>query len=106
MGSQKLSRATLIRPWVHAFEEDTDAGTVYRPEGAPLPPARGRDGFALRDDGTMSYLGIGRDDRSTSTEGRWVLDQASRRLSFVFPDGTGQVFTVVSATKQKLTLKP
>ena len=39
--------------WLHAREEDPDDADelVFRPEGYPLPLARGREQIELRDDG-------------------------------------------------------
>lgn len=62
----------LFQRWIHSFEEDTSETQVFRPVGYSFPPARGRDGFEIRRDGSFALLGPGRSDRSTAITGHWA----------------------------------
>ena len=57
--------------WLHAREEDPDDADelVFRPEGYPLPLARGREQIELRDDGRGGFVARapGADDRPETT---------------------------------------
>jgi hypothetical protein len=58
--------------WVHAFEEDTAEGAVYRPRGSKLPLSRRpRERLELDADGTARIFVPGPDDRSTAQPASW-----------------------------------
>jgi hypothetical protein len=58
--------------WVHAFEEDTDDGAVYRPRGSQLPLSRRpRERLELEADGTARIFVQGPDDRYVEQPARW-----------------------------------
>ena len=60
--------------WVHAFEEDTDAGAVYRPETDDIPLSRRpRERFELDPGGTARVFVGGADDRPTPRAASWHL---------------------------------
>ena len=102
---RSISKADLYGHWVHAHEEDTATEMVFRPASHPLPRARGRTGLELHADQTCDYLGIARDDRPETSGGTWRFDEHSATLSIDLPDGTHQVYGVVSVKKDKLILK-
>jgi len=56
---------------VHSFEEDTATYRAYRPEDYAFPPARGRDGFELRENGEYIRYDIARGDGTTAVRGSW-----------------------------------
>ena len=61
--------------WLHAPEESSDEELVFRPDGYPLKPARGRLTLEIGDDGSIFTFSPGPDDRpvaSSAPEG-WVL---------------------------------
>ncbi|MFA7766365.1 hypothetical protein [Streptomyces sp. NRRL S-448] len=68
----------LIRNWVHSFEEDVGAVTVYRPVDFPFPPARGRRGLEFAPDGIFIDRPIGGGDAPDAVPGRWRLTDGSR----------------------------
>jgi hypothetical protein len=43
------------RVWVRSHEEERGPVRVYRPEGYPFPPARGREGLTFHGDGRFDY---------------------------------------------------
>ncbi len=62
------------RVWLRSLEEETGDVRVYRPDGYPFPPARGREGLSFHSDGLLDYLVPGRDDRPTAEPGTWQAD--------------------------------
>ena len=61
--------------WVHAYEEDTADGAVYRPDSAGLPPSRRpREQFELSEDGSASLYVGGPDDRLLVRDAEWKLE--------------------------------
>jgi hypothetical protein len=65
----------VLGSWLHSHEEDTATTAVYRRASYDFPPSRGRKGFELRPDGTLTEKGIGPADRSVHTAGHWRLGE-------------------------------
>jgi hypothetical protein len=82
-----VAPADLIGAWLHSREEDTESGTVYRRKSYRFPPSRGRKGFELNTDHTVTEIGYGPTDRPTGTPGTWRI--SGRRLEFTTADGSG-----------------
>ena len=58
--------------WVHAFEEDTAEGAVYRPRDSKLPLSRRpRERLELDADGTARIYVQGPDDRYIEQPASW-----------------------------------
>jgi hypothetical protein len=55
------------RTWLRSPEEERGALRVYRPEGHPFPPARGREGLTFHSDGRFDYRAPGRAGTETGT---------------------------------------
>ncbi len=67
-GGDRLFKTT----WVHVFEEDTDAGAVYRPEDGDIPLSRRpRERIELDPDGTARFFLPGPDDRFVEQPASW-----------------------------------
>jgi hypothetical protein len=67
-GGDRLFKTT----WVHVFEEDTDAGAVYRPEDGAIPLSRRpRERIELDPDGTARFFLPGPDDRFIEQPAAW-----------------------------------
>ena len=73
MGIMPVDKAALTGTWVHSHEEDSAKQQVYRPDTFKFPPSRGRSGFDLHADGTMSEYGPDASDRTSSRPGRWEI---------------------------------
>ena len=57
---------------MHAFEEDTEDGAVYRPDDHPLPLSRRpRAQLEVRPDGSARLFVPGPDDRSVEQPASW-----------------------------------
>ena len=68
--------------WVHAFEEDTAEGAVYRPRGSKLPLSRRpRERLELDADGTARIFVQGPDDRYIEQPASWRDEGGARRRS-------------------------
>ena len=55
------------RTWLRSPEEETGDVRVYRPDGYPFPPARGREGLTFHSDGRFEYRAPGRGGTETGT---------------------------------------
>lgn len=101
MNAIETQRRTLLGTWWRVPEEETGGAAVYRREGTPLPPARGRDGFTLLEGGSAQVHGSGPTDRSTKTDSRWQLDAQGR----LHVDGVSHLPSSVAAlSDDRLTL--
>jgi hypothetical protein len=61
----------IFKRWKHSFEEDSEGVRVYRPFDFELPPAFGRDGLELREDGRFVRYDIGPADGVVEVPGHW-----------------------------------
>ncbi len=95
----------LFRAWVHAHEEDTAEGQVYRPADFPLPPSRGRRGFEFGEDGRAVYRGIGATDVPTAITGRWSDEGGRLLLTFDEERLPPIPLEVVSVDDQRLVVR-
>ena len=95
----------VVGRWVHVHEEDTEDEMVFRPADTELPPARGRMGFELREDGTFAEAGLGatrcsrRGHRQLGARGGH--DHAERGCDA----GCAREMEVVSADEERLVVR-
>jgi hypothetical protein len=67
--------ALFAAPWVHAFEEDSADGEVYRPDGGDIPLSRRpRRRLSFSPDGSASVALPGPDDRPREQTATWQQD--------------------------------
>jgi hypothetical protein len=103
---EALRRRLAGTRWLHAHEEDHGAVRVYRPAHAPLPPARGREGFELREDGSCSAREVGPGDRPVETPGSWTLRAEQGPLLVLDPGSDHeQRFRVLAVERDRLDLE-
>ena len=98
--------AEILGSWLHSFEEDTEAASVYRPYDYPFQLSRRvRDGLEFRSDGTAVERRGGQDDRLEEAVGRWQVEGANR-VGITFPQGNRALFefTVISCTNDILII--
>jgi len=97
-----IDPSQLVGTWWRVAEEDEPGLAMYRREGAPLPPARGRHGFTLMQGGRALLHGPGPSDRRESTESRWQLDAADH----LHVEGVGGAAAAIAAlSDDRLVLK-
>ena len=92
----------LYGTWWRVPEEDAPGVAVYRKEGVPLPPARGRNGFTLHKEGRATLHSPGPTDRRESKESRWHLDAQNRLHVDGFSEATAPITRL---SDDKLMLK-
>jgi hypothetical protein len=95
-------RKALYGTWWRVPEEDAPGVVVYRKEGVPLPPARGRRGFTLHKEGRATLHGPGPSDRREASETRWDLDADGRLHVEGFSDATT---AITDLSDDRLALK-
>jgi hypothetical protein len=101
----ELPDEVLGRRWVHVHEEDTDDEMVFRPADTPLPPARGRERFEFKPDGTFLEAAPGPTDAPEEREGSWKLEEGKLVLeSDQAPEGM-RVLEIASVDKNRLVVK-
>ena len=96
----------LIGAWIHSHEDDTEEVKVYRPASYNFPPARGREGFEIKEGGECIYHGIAPADGNTSEVASWSWDKDNKLL--IKPDAEGvpeMVMEVLSVTAEMLKVK-
>jgi len=94
----------VARRWIHSREEDHGDEVVFRTEDFDFPPARGRDGFILNDDGSMYHEAPGADDSTTQKPASWHIESGNR-LVLEDPDRGSKVYEVMSVDNDRLALK-
>ena len=101
--SKAVDLSQLTQAWVHSHEEDTATTTVYRPAQFHFPPSRGRKGFNLQSDGTLTACKPGPTDQTMIASGVWKLAGNCLELS---PQGESvQVLSVESVEPDRLVVQ-
>jgi len=100
-----VTQDRVVGSWVHAHEEDTGDEMVFRPADSALPPARGRMGFELREDGTFAEAGLGARDVPEESAGTWALEGQTITLSEGAAQGVPREMEVVSAEEDRLVVR-
>ena len=105
MPEDQVAEDQVVGRWVHAHEEDTEDEMVFRPADSDLPPARGRMGFELREDGTFAEAGLGARDVPEEAAGSWTLEDGTITLSEGATQGVPREMEVVSADEDRLVVR-
>ena len=97
-------QSDLYQHWIHSHEEDEAARRyqVYRPVAFPFPPARGRDGFEIREKGVFVSHPIAPGDGNLTLQEKWTLDKDV--LTIVGETDTRR-YAIVALSKDKLVLE-
>ena len=73
----------FFRRWRRSREEDAAGLIVYRLEDFSFPPSRFREAVEFSPGGSVTYFGLGADDRRVPITGHWErIDQAIVRTNF------------------------
>ncbi|SDK38737.1 hypothetical protein SAMN05421823_102612 [Catalinimonas alkaloidigena] len=86
-----LEATQFYGTWMHSFEEDTDLYKVYRLADYDFPPARGRDGFTIAENGDFVLLEIAPADGLESRQGKWTRDKNTLTATL---DETDRTYTI------------
>jgi len=100
-----VTQDRVVGSWVHVHEEDTGDEMVFRPADSDLPPARGRMGFELREDGTFAEAGLGARDVPEEAAGSWALEGQTITLSEGATQGVPREMEVVSVEPDRLVVR-
>lgn len=92
----------LFQHWVHSFEESSGQRRVYRPVTYSFAPARGRDGFEIRENGIFISHQIAPGDGNMTIEEKWVLQDHELVVS---GKADRQWYKLISVTKDMLVLE-
>lgn len=95
----------LYQHWIHLYEEDdaTQQHQAYRPATYTFPPARGRDGFEIKENGVFVAYPIAPTDGNLTIEEKWAVHVDELIIT---GEHTTYGFKIISLTKEKLVLKP
>ncbi|WP_377267031.1 hypothetical protein [Peterkaempfera sp. SMS 1(5)a] len=96
----------LFQRWLHVREEDEPPRLVFRPDGYPLPPSRGRDGLEFRRDGVFVRYRISPRDGWEPTPGRWTADAAGVVSVRSAEDRQPDRWAVIECSQERLVLEP
>ena len=105
MTDDPVTPERVVGSWVHVHEEDSGDEMVFRPADSALPPARGRMGLELREDGTFAEAGLGARDIPEEAVGSWVLEGQTITLSEGATQGVPRELEIVSAEKGRLVVR-
>lgn len=107
--SKPLPQAAFQR-WLHSHEEDTPTHRVYRPASYAFPPSRGRSGFELRPDGSVTQIGISPRDGASEQAGTWALQgegegDAEQKIVVTPASGTPLVLRLAQVEPDRLVVE-
>ena len=101
-----FNKEYLFQKWVHNQAEDKNNVQAFRPEGYPLPPARGRTGIEFKKDGSFINYEIAPTDGSLLVNGNWEQkNKNSREINVSVKAGKVMkkgIIKVVFLSKDKL----
>jgi hypothetical protein len=73
----------FFQRWYCSREENTAGAIVYRPSSFPFPPTRFREAVEFSPEGSVTYFGLGADDRRVPISGHWErIDRTVVRTEF------------------------
>ena len=82
MGNDKDPPQEIFKHWIHSHEEDTKDVTVFRSSGYNFPPARGRQGFEIKQNGEFVQYRIGPTDRLEKFAGHWKAEGKGKIIAY------------------------
>jgi hypothetical protein len=104
---QWIGEHQLFRRWLHSFEEDTNDAKVYRPVEFAFPPARGRDGFEIKESGVFIRLDIAPADGIKEVSGHWEVGGLNKIVvRFDDPQIKPETLSVVELCDDILQIRP
>jgi hypothetical protein len=92
----------LAGTWVHVFEQDTSAGSVFRPASADIPLSRRpRERLELNADGSGQIWLPGPDDRLVAQPAHWSRESDA----VVLRTRDGDEYRIVDASAERLVVR-
>lgn len=100
-----MNQASIQGSWTHSFEEDRGDILVYRQTHSfVFPPARGRETLEFGQEGKLTKLAPGPDDRPRETTDRWTA-LGMNRFQLSGTGNTPEVIEVVEHTPEILKIR-
>jgi len=98
-------KSDLYQHWIHSYEDDiiNQEHRTYRPATFPFPPARGREGFEIKENGVFVSYPIAPVDGNLTIKEKWTLNNDELTVT---GKTTTNKYKIISLTKEKLVLKP
>jgi len=94
----------LFKHWIHSFEESDDEVDVYRPQGFAFPPAFGRRGLEIKNNGDFVLHAIGPADGTVAIPGHWTAEGPDQ-INVCLQDHTAFTLTILSVDDEVLRIK-
>lgn len=94
----------LFQSWRHSHEEDTEEEDIYRPTGFDFPPARGRQGLEIIDNGEFILHAIGPVDLPVAIPGHWT-EAGENQLSVSLEGRAPLTLTILSVDDEILRVR-
>lgn len=96
----------IFKHWIHSHEEDTADVKVFRPSNYKFPPARGRFGFEIKENGEFIQYRIGPTDRPEKASGLWKAEGKDKILVYLEGKETpSYTINIVSCAEELLKIK-
>ncbi len=96
----------IFKHWIHSYEEDTKEVKVFRPSYHKFPPARGRFGFEIKENGEFVQYGIGPADHPAAIPGHWKAEGKDKiNVYLENKDTPSYTINIVSCTGDVLMIK-
>jgi hypothetical protein len=100
-----FNKDCIYRHWIHSHEEDTKDKKIYRPSNFKFPPARGRDGFAIKENGNFILYGIGATDKREEIHGSFKFDSNNLHIDLTSTMQKSYTMTIISCDENQLVIK-
>lgn len=71
--AERTFGSDFFQHWIHSHEDDGADYRAFRSADFDFPPARGREGFEIRKDGSFVHHQIGPVDVPVVVEGKWTM---------------------------------
>ncbi len=98
-----MERDALVGHWLHAHEEDAEGTMVFRREGTPLPPSRGRISLHLESNGSAQVGNISPEDGIALSPAKWSVE--GNHLSVLDDKGETKNWPIVTSEPDRLVLR-
>lgn len=96
----------IFKHWTHSHEEDTEDVEVYRPHDFKFPPARGRTGFEIKENGEFIQYDIGPACGIEEVMGFWKAEGKNKiRVWFESQKRESYTLSIVSCDEDMLRIK-
>lgn len=102
--AERIYGPDLFTHWIHLFEEDGADYRAFRRSDYAFPPARGREGFEIKSDGSFVHYQIGPVDAPVVVNGKWKM-QGNNRLHIMPETGEAWTLEIVELSKDLLKAK-